>query len=55
MPGHVAAHLAGGGQHWGVFRVRPGATLREIVDELYLIWEANEDDEWVGLLEWIPL
>ena len=27
MPAHVAAHRAAGGHHWGVFRLRPAATV----------------------------
>ncbi len=55
MPGHVAAHLAGDGHHWGIFRLRRGATFRQVVEELQLVWEASEDEEWVDQLAWIPL
>ncbi|MBE2200372.1 MAG: hypothetical protein IAE79_17285 [Anaerolinea sp.] len=31
MPGHVANHLANGGHHWGIFRVRPDAPIRKLL------------------------
>jgi len=55
MPGHVAELLAAGRHHWGIFTTRAGITLREIVEEMILIWEASEAEEWVDVVEWIPL
>ena len=54
MPTHVATHLAAGGHHWGVFRVRPRATIGQLADEICLIWEASEAEEWVDQMRWIP-
>jgi Domain of unknown function (DUF5615) len=55
MPGHVAAHLAGGGHHWGVFRLRRWAAFRQVIEDLHLLWEASEDEDWIDQLAWIPL
>jgi len=54
MPTHVATHLAAGGHHWGVFRVRPGATIGQLSNEICLIWEASEAEEWIDQMRWIP-
>ena len=54
IPMHVANHLASGGHHCGVFRVRPKATIGQLADELCLIWEASEAEEWVDQMRWIP-
>jgi hypothetical protein len=54
MPAHVAAHVANGGYHWGVLRVRPGTAIRQIADEIALIWEASEAKEWLNVEDWIP-
>jgi len=54
MPGHVADHLASGGRHWGVFRVRPNTTMRQLVQTLVLISGASEAEEWVNEMWWIP-
>lgn len=51
MPGHVADHLANGGKHWGVLRVRPGTTIRELIQILALIHGASEAEEWINELQ----
>ena len=54
MPGHVADHLANGGRHWGVLRVRPDTTIRQLIQTLALIHEASEAEEWINEMQWIP-
>jgi hypothetical protein len=54
MPRHVAEHLAAGGHHWGIFHLRPGATMAQITDSMCLLWEASDAAEWVDRLEWLP-
>lgn len=51
-----AEHLAAaeGLQHWGIFRVRPNATVSMLVEDLYLRWAASEAEEWVGWIDWVP-
>jgi hypothetical protein len=51
---HLAAHYAAGGRHWGVLRIRDGASLGQLVDALLLFWEASEDEEWADMVDWIP-
>ncbi len=55
LPAHIKAHWAAGGRPWGVFWVRPRTSIRWQAEELYLIWEASEPEEWVDQLRWIPL
>jgi hypothetical protein len=55
MPAHVAAHRAAGGHHWGVFRLRPAATVAQVAEELLLIWSASDAEEWVDQFDWLPL
>jgi hypothetical protein len=55
MPGHVAVHLAAGGHHWGIFRLRRRATFRQAAEDRHLLWEASEGEEWIDHLAWIPL
>jgi hypothetical protein len=54
IPGHVADHLAAGGQHWGIFTIRPRAGLAEIIEALILLCEASSADEWHNAMRWIP-
>ncbi len=54
MPGHIRDHVAAGGHHWGVLRVRPRTTLWRLAEDLHLVWEASEAEEWQDLLLWFP-
>ncbi|MFQ5592841.1 MAG: hypothetical protein ACE5HA_01695 [Anaerolineae bacterium] len=56
LPAHIEAHWAAGGHLWGIFWVRPGVwSVGRLAQELYLIWEASEAEEWVDRVDWIPL
>ncbi len=54
MPGHVSDHLASGGRHWGVFRVRPNTSMRQLVQTLALVSGASEAEEWINEMRWVP-
>ncbi len=54
MPGHIKAHWDAGGHVWGILLVRPGATLSQLAQDLLLVWEATEAEEWLDRIEWIP-
>ena len=55
MPEHIKAHWDNGGYIWGLFWLSPSATFREIAEDLVLIWETTEAEEWQNQLIWIPL
>jgi hypothetical protein len=55
MPEHLEAHWANDGFIWGLFWLRPKATVRELAEDLILIWETTETEEWKNQLIWIPL
>ncbi|NER37791.1 MAG: hypothetical protein F6J93_28170 [Oscillatoria sp. SIO1A7] len=54
IPGHLEAHWANGGRIWGLFWTRPGSSLGDRAQELFLIWEVSEAEEWIDTLDWIP-
>jgi hypothetical protein len=54
MPEHLKAHWSAGGHIWGLFWLRPGITIGRWAEELFLIWEATEAEEWIDKLDWIP-
>jgi hypothetical protein len=54
VPAHIEAHWAGGGHLWGVLWVRPGTPIGRLAQELHLVWEASEAEEWVDRLDWVP-
>lgn len=55
MPNHVADHLSAGRHHWGVLRVRPRTSMSVLVEDVVLIWEASEAEDWVDQFDWLPL
>lgn len=54
MPGHYANHMAAGGHVPGVLCIRPNVTVGQIMDELYLIWQASTADEYRDRVAFIP-
>ena len=56
IPGHLADYrAAGGGQMWGLFWVRPSASLGRWAEEIVMVWETSEAEEWIDKLDWIPI
>lgn len=55
MPMHTMAHLEAGGHVPGVFLAAQRMSNAQIVDELLLIWENSEYEEWRDLLIYLPL
>lgn len=54
MPFHFAALLATGTSA-GVIIVPQSLSIRQAVEDLILIWEASEAEEWVNQIDSIPL
>jgi len=54
MPEHLKEHWATGGQIWGLFWVRPKITIGRLAQELFMVWETSEAEEWIDLIDWIP-
>lgn len=55
MPGHIADHFAMSRHHWGILQIRIGTSIRQLADELYLIWMTTDATYWVNRYEWVPL
>lgn len=55
MPQHLKDHLSQGYHVPGVFVIRPNASMGEIIDDLLLIWEASDVDEYQDQIVHIPL
>lgn len=54
MPEHLDNHWAERRQIWGLLWVRPGTPLGTLAQELCMIWETSEAEEWINVLDWIP-
>jgi hypothetical protein len=35
--------------------VRPSASLGRWAEEIVMVWETSEAEEWIDKLDWIPL
>jgi hypothetical protein len=60
MPGHLTDHWNKGGHTWGLLWTRPSTPISKLAQDLLLVWDATEAEEWRGLLvrsyllDWIP-
>jgi predicted nuclease of predicted toxin-antitoxin system len=54
MPVHFANFIATQ-QSPGVFLLSQGVLIRIAVEELLIIWEASEAEEWANTLQYLPL
>lgn len=54
MPNHLKEHLESGHHVPGIFILRPGASLGQIIGELLLIWEASSKNEYRDRIVYIP-
>jgi predicted nuclease of predicted toxin-antitoxin system len=54
MPGHFAKYVERTSSP-GVILLREAIPIAAAIEELVLIWNASEADEWVNRLVWIPL
>jgi predicted nuclease of predicted toxin-antitoxin system len=54
MPAHFARFTAGA-QSPGVILLREAIPISTAIEELVLIWNVSEAEEWVDRLVWIPL
>jgi hypothetical protein len=54
MPGHFARFSAST-QSPGVVLLREAIPISTAIEDLILIWNASEAEEWIGRLVWIPL
>ena len=55
MPRHLQEHVAQGHHIPGIFTLRPKASLGDVLDDLLLIWEVAEPDEYQDQIVHIPL
>ncbi len=54
MPGHLETHWSASRHLYGLLWVRPKTPTRLLSQELRLIWEATQAEEWIDVLDWIP-
>ena len=55
MPDHLKAHLEQGRHVPGILTLHPDMTMREIIEDLHLIWGAATPHEFRDLIVYLPL
>lgn len=55
MPRHFGDFLETRGSSPGVFLVQQSAAIADVIDELVLVWQASDADEWRDRILKIPL
>ncbi len=55
MPQHLKNHLDNDKHILGIFTLKPKASIKEIIDDLLLIWEVAEQDEYQDQIVFVPL
>lgn len=54
MPKHLEEHWQNNQQIWGLFWISSTTTIGKIAEELIMIWETSEAEEWINVVDWIP-
>jgi hypothetical protein len=54
MPDHLTAHWSNGRHTWGLLWTRPGTPIGKLAQDLLLVWDASDAEEWSDRLDWIP-
>jgi hypothetical protein len=54
MPEHLKDYWRTHQKMWGLLWVRPATTMGTLAEELTLIWETSEAEEWINVIDWIP-
>lgn len=55
LPAYLVAHFEAGRHIPGLFWLRPGTTIGEVVEELYLIWQLCAAEEFLDCALYLPL
>ena len=54
MPEHLKDYWQTDQKMWGLLWVRPTTTMGKLAEELILIWETSQAEEWINVIDWIP-
>ena len=55
IPEHMRAHCAAGRHLPGIFLLRRGASVAQVIEQLYLLWVASDAKEYVDRLLYLPM
>jgi hypothetical protein len=52
---HYRDHMLAGRTHWGIFIVSSRLSMSSIAEEIEMLWQASEAEEWIDCLQSLPL
>ena len=55
IPAHLRAHQAAGHHVPGVLLLRRSASLRHIIEQMYLLWAASDAEEYTDQMLYLPM
>lgn len=55
IPVHVRDHFEAGRHIPGILFIKRGASLGEIIEQLYLLWATSEAEEYLDRILYIPM
>lgn len=55
MPHHLREHIDSGHHVPGIFTLKPQCSLKEVVNDLLLVWEVAEADDYKDQIVYLPL
>lgn len=55
MPDHLRAHYDAGHRIPGIFLLKRHARIGQVIEQLYLLWVASEDEEYMDRLLYLPM
>jgi len=54
MMEHYGHHIAEGKQHWGIFIVPSSLSISKLAEQIEMLWEASDAEEWTDHLQNLP-
>ncbi|MGD1701428.1 hypothetical protein [Dapis sp. BLCC M229] len=54
MAGHLQLHWENDRHIWGLFWLSSEITLGRLAEEVWMIWQTSEAEEWIDKTDWIP-
>jgi hypothetical protein len=54
MMEHYGEAIAAEQSHWGIFVVASHLSIRNLAEEVEMLWEASEAEEWIDQLQSLP-
>jgi hypothetical protein len=54
MPTHMSDHIAQNRSFPGIFLIKAGTSMGDLIDFLHMVWHASEAEEHYNIMDFIP-